>query len=436
MKTLIKSIALFALLTGGQAFAQDVTTVRANNRDISDNLDLKAVASIFGDSKDLEDFERRLNDPDIQISNLDLNGDNRVDYIRVIESTEGNTHLIILQSVIGADTFQDVATIEVERDRNNNVQVQVVGDVYMYGTNYIYEPVYVSRPIIYDVFWVNAYRPYYSPWYWGYYPTYYTYWSPYPIYRYRNNIHIHINGRNSYNYVNVRRSSRAVAMYSSRRSNAYERQNPNRSFAQRTNVSNRQALEQSRTATRSQALSTRGTGTTRAEATQTSLRSTGTREATQGSLRATGTRDISTRANTNVVRNNNANEVRSNGSLRDNSFPTRSSNTPARVNTGSNEVRQPSVITRGNTDNNNVIRTNPGSTRSSEPRLNSTPARNSGLERNNTPAVRNTPAPQVRSNPAPQMRSNPAPQMRSNPAPRMESSPSRGGNGGGGGRRG
>lgn len=435
MKTLIKSIALFALLTGGQAFAQDVTTVRANNRDISDNLDLKAVASIFGDSKDLEDFERRLNDPDIQISNLDLNGDNRVDYIRVIESTEGNTHLIILQSVIGADTFQDVATIEVERDRNNNVQVQVVGDVYMYGTNYIYEPVYVTRPIIYDVFWVNAYRPYYSPWYWGYYPTYYTYWSPYPIYRYRNNIHIHINGRNSYNYVNVRRSSRAVAMYSSRRSNAYERQNPNRSFAQRTNVSNRQALEQSRTATRSQALSTRGTGTTRAEATQTSLRSTGTREATQGSLRANGTRDISTRANTNIVRNNTANEVRSNGSLRDNSFSTRSSNTPSRVNTGSNEVRQPSVITRGNTDN-NVIRTNPGSTRSAEPRLNSTPARNSGFERNNAPAVRNTPAPQVRSNPAPQMRSNPAPQMRSNPAPRMESSPSRGGNGGGGGRRG
>lgn len=434
MKTIFKSIALFAFLFGGQAFAQDVTTVRANNRDISDNLDLKAVASIFGDSRDLEDFERRLNDPDIQISNLDLNGDNRVDYIRVIESTEGNTHLIILQSVIGADTFQDVATIEVERDRNNNVQVQVVGDVYMYGANYIYEPIYVTRPIIYDVFWVNAYRPYYSPWYWGYYPRYYTYWAPYPIYRYRNNIHVHVNVRNTYNYVNVRRSSRAVAMYSTRRSNAYERQNPNRSFAQRTNVSNRQALEQSRVAARGQAVGTRSTGTTRAEATSTSLRANGSRE-TQGSLRANGTRDISTRANTNAVRSNTGAEVRSNGSLRDNSLSTRNGSTPSRANTGGTEVRQPAVINRGN-NNNNVIRTNPGSTRSAEPRLNNTPARNSGFERNSAPAVRSNPAPQMRSNPAPQMRSNPAPQMRSNPAPRMESSPSRGGGSNGGGRRG
>src|SRR5687768_1459209 len=155
MKTKIIHIALIASLSISQMFAQDVTTVRANSSDISDNLDLKAVASIFGDSRDLEDFERRLNDPDLMISNLDLNGDNRVDYLRVIEVTENNTHLIIIQSVLGLDTFQDVATVEVERDRYNNVQVQVVGDVYMYGQNYIYEPVYVARPAIFSIFWVS-----------------------------------------------------------------------------------------------------------------------------------------------------------------------------------------------------------------------------------------------------------------------------------------
>ncbi len=201
------------MFLSADAFAQDVTTVRANNSDISDNLDLKAVASIFGDSSDLEDFERRLNDPETQISNLDLNGDNRVDYLRVIEANEDNTHLIIIQSVLGADTFQDVATIEVERDRSNNVQVQVVGDVYMYGPNYIYEPVYVYRPTIFDIFWVSSYRPYYSPWYWGYYPTYYTYWAPYPAYRYRRHVHTYINPRNTYAYANTRRSSRAATLY-------------------------------------------------------------------------------------------------------------------------------------------------------------------------------------------------------------------------------
>ena len=62
------------------SFAQDRTTVNATSSEISDNLDLRAIASIFGDSRDLEDFENRLNDPKTQISNLDLNNDNQVDY--------------------------------------------------------------------------------------------------------------------------------------------------------------------------------------------------------------------------------------------------------------------------------------------------------------------------------------------------------------------
>ena len=144
MKAKLLSAALSLFLVN--AFAQDRTTVNAMNSEISDNLDLRAVASIFGDSKDLEDFEYRLNDPKNQISNLDLNNDNQVDYLRVIETTEGRTHIIVIQSILGKDLFQDVATVEVERDSNNRVQVQVVGDVYMYGSNYIYEPVYVNTP--------------------------------------------------------------------------------------------------------------------------------------------------------------------------------------------------------------------------------------------------------------------------------------------------
>jgi len=49
------------------------TTARATSYDISDYLDLEAAASIFGDSENLEDFERRLNDPKIRISNLETN---------------------------------------------------------------------------------------------------------------------------------------------------------------------------------------------------------------------------------------------------------------------------------------------------------------------------------------------------------------------------
>lgn len=247
MKTKLIHLSLLASLTIGSLFAQEKTTVTAKNSDISDNLDLRAVATVFGDAKDLEDFERRLNDPKTQISNLDLNNDNYVDYLRVIETVEGNVHLVVVQAVLEKDVFQDVATIEVERDRNNRVQVQVVGDVYMYGANYIYEPVYVHTPVIYTTFWVSNYRPYYSSWYWGYYPSYYYYWNPFPIFRYRNHIHVHINFGHSYHYVTHRRCAAVYNNYYGRRGNGYERRYPNRSFAHRNaGYSNRYELDSRR----------------------------------------------------------------------------------------------------------------------------------------------------------------------------------------------
>ena len=249
MKTKILCLVMTSLWSLSSVFAQDRTTVTANNSDISDNLDLRAVASIFGDSSDLPDFERRLNDPNAQISNLDLNGDNRVDYLRVIETVEGNVHLIIIQSVLGRDNYQDIATVEVQRDRHNRVQVQVVGDVYMYGNNYIYEPVYAYTPVIYTSFWVGNYRPYYSSWYWGYYPGFYVAWSPFPIYTYHSHIGSYINFNHYYNYVDYRNCGVAYNnyYYNGRRGNYYERQYPTRSFAQRnTGYTNSRELVSSR----------------------------------------------------------------------------------------------------------------------------------------------------------------------------------------------
>ncbi|MFL9844004.1 hypothetical protein [Flavobacterium rhizosphaerae] len=396
MKTKVLNI-LFAFFSIGGIFAQDVTTVRANSTDISDNLDLQAVASIFGESADLEDFERRLNNPDLRISNLDLNGDNRVDYLRVVESTENNTHLIILQAVLGIDVFQDVATIEVERDRHNNVTVQVVGDVYMYGPNYIYEPIYAVRPAIFNVFWVSSYRPYYSPWYWGYYPTYYTYWNPYPVYRYRSHIHSYvINTRNSYHYVTNRRSSRAVAMHNSRRQNAYERQHPGTSFTSRnTNSSNRHDLVQGRT-------------------NEVAARGTSSRDATQrASTVSTGRNNPSV----NTLRDSNA---------------SRTAVTSGGNNSGRNNAQQATVRSSGSDSNRNTRGIQPvrqsaatTSTRASA----SSPARSSSASpaRNNSKPSRSTTVPIRSSSPATQStpsRSN-SPAVRSSAPTRSTSTPSR-----------
>ena len=247
MKNKLLILSLIASFFGFQTEAQNRATVNAMNYEISDNLDLRAVASIFGESRNLEDFERRLNDPELQISNLDLNNDNQVDYLRVIETVEQRTHVIIIQSVLDRDIYQDVATIDVEKDYNNRISVQIVGNEFMYGSNYIYEPVYYSTPVIYASFWTSHYRPYVSNWYWNYYPSYYYAWNPFPVYRYRNHIHLSINTYNTYNCVSYRRSNIAFGLYSTRRSNWYERRYPDYAFSRRySTYNNRYDLDRQR----------------------------------------------------------------------------------------------------------------------------------------------------------------------------------------------
>lgn len=243
MKTIIPTIAL--ILASATVGAQDVTTVNATSADISENLDLQAVAAVFGEAKDLDDFERKLNDPELQICNLDLNADGFVDYLRVVESSEGGTHLIVLQAVLGQDVFQDVATVDVERDNSGTTRVQVVGDVYMYGPNYVIEPYYVQPPVMYVYLWSPRYRPWNSPYYWGYYPNYYNPWEPYPVYVYHQHVHVHVHRHpgNTYGYVGHRRSQNAGSMYRKMQRNDYAAQHPNGSFSKRNEgVANKQAL--------------------------------------------------------------------------------------------------------------------------------------------------------------------------------------------------
>jgi hypothetical protein len=237
MKTSIKIVFTVCLFSFYSALAQDKTTVKATNSDISENLDLEAVASVFGESKDLEDFEKRLNDPKTQLSNLDLNGDEEVDYLRVIETSKNKSHLVTIQAVVGKDQYQDVAVIDVEKDKKGTTQVQVVGDVYMYGPDYIITPVYVSPPVIWVWFWGPYYRPWRSRYYWGYYPNYYRPWRPYPASRYRTNVNVNINVNNTYNRTVVRSSNTTVALQNKTRKNDYGAKNPEKSFEKRNTSS-------------------------------------------------------------------------------------------------------------------------------------------------------------------------------------------------------
>ena len=161
------------LLTAVGLSAQQTVTVQAQSYQVSDNLDLEAVAITFGESKNVEDFERRLNDPDNRLSNLDLNNDGYVDFLRVVEVEEKATHLIVIQAVIGQDLYQDVASVIVEGENQTSATVTIVGNQNIYGDNYVIVPRYIVRPVIFDWFWLPTYAVYHSVWYWDYYPNYY-----------------------------------------------------------------------------------------------------------------------------------------------------------------------------------------------------------------------------------------------------------------------
>ena len=59
-----------------------------------DNFNLYAALKVFQESKTLEAFERSINDPEKKINNLDLNGDDQIDYIRVEDKVKDNVHSI------------------------------------------------------------------------------------------------------------------------------------------------------------------------------------------------------------------------------------------------------------------------------------------------------------------------------------------------------
>ncbi len=55
-------------------FGQDVTIV-APTSEAAEGLDLNAVSELFKDSKNLDEFEKALNDSSIGVNNLDLDND-------------------------------------------------------------------------------------------------------------------------------------------------------------------------------------------------------------------------------------------------------------------------------------------------------------------------------------------------------------------------
>ena len=165
-----------------------------------DNLDLYAVLSLFQKSKTIEGFEKSLNDEKTGINNLDLDLNKKVDFIKVTTKQDGNAFAFTLQVDVTKTETQNIASILVNKDKNDKISIQAVGDEDIYGKDYVIEPkgnssvtanpgytgtnpvtvnvpatevtVVQAAPVVQYVY-SPAYVPYTPPYYYGYYPPWF-----------------------------------------------------------------------------------------------------------------------------------------------------------------------------------------------------------------------------------------------------------------------
>jgi hypothetical protein len=154
----------------------------------SEGLDLKAVGELLKKAKDGETFEKLLNSKSEGINNLDLDEDGKVDYISVTEYGNDKMKGFSLTVETGPNEVQEVATIEIEKQSDQQGQMQITGNQQIYGANHHYHSGFGLTDFL-IMSWLFSSRPFYSsPWHYGAYPGYYSPYSTVPNTAYRSNM--------------------------------------------------------------------------------------------------------------------------------------------------------------------------------------------------------------------------------------------------------
>ncbi len=212
-------------------------TVTSYSTDLSFYLDLQAVAAAFAEARSVQEFENLLNSSRYMINNLDLNGDGYIDYLRVLETRQGYYHALLIQACVAPSLFQDVATLVAER-RSNALYVEVIGDPYLYGPNYIVRPVFVNRPPLWDAFGRPSYKPWYSPYHHGHWPSHYQRTKPVYLSHYQAYVNTYMK---NHHYCHVCDYPSHIfykdyhVMVKPHCRNDYRDQHPDKSFERRVN---------------------------------------------------------------------------------------------------------------------------------------------------------------------------------------------------------
>ncbi|MBC7494083.1 MAG: hypothetical protein H7221_03675 [Flavobacterium sp.] len=195
------------------------------------NFSLEGALELFKKAKSVEEFETLLNDEANNVNNIDLNNDQKTDYISVEDIANNDIHVLVLSTYLNDIDKQDIATINIEKTGSNQATIQIVGDPDLYPQNTIVEPFataetmqnskgpnapkIVFTQIMENVwFWPTIqfmYAPRYvvwrSPFRWARYPRWYRPWRPFGYQNFYNRCaHYRVVYRRTPNYrvVNAR----------------------------------------------------------------------------------------------------------------------------------------------------------------------------------------------------------------------------------------
>lgn len=178
MHSLFKAITLTAFVTLTIPLLSSCSSRNQNRVTIishaADGLDLKAVTDAATKSSSAEEFEKKLNVTGNKINNLDLNEDNKVDYIKVTEINKGDMKGFSLTVEISAEAEQEqeVCTIQFEKT-SDGYQTQTHGNRHIYGDNYYYRRSSLGDMLIMSYF-LRSHSPYRSSYGYGRYPSHFS----------------------------------------------------------------------------------------------------------------------------------------------------------------------------------------------------------------------------------------------------------------------
>lgn len=146
---------------------------------VSEGLDLSQVGELVAEAQTGQELEKILNTSGI--NNLDLNNDNKIDYLNAEEFREGpNRGFALYTHEEGQRT--EVAQVLVSQ-QSQTAEVVVKGNPNYYGSDARYQSSFPVGQILLAGWLFNMTRPryYHKPYYYGSYPRYYR--TSYPVSR-------------------------------------------------------------------------------------------------------------------------------------------------------------------------------------------------------------------------------------------------------------